>query len=136
MSKRPNFISLFLPTELYLAIIDVQSKKQIGKAAAILYMINEGLRKRGFIDEETYELYEQKYGTPLLVKVRRNRQQRHARLEVRCGWVGCRRVAVAMVRYKDEEVLPACPDHLKEAKHNPNFVVLADGVEARETHED
>jgi len=120
-----------------MGILDTQTKYRIGKSAAILFSINEGLWKQGFLDEETYELYKKKYSKPLLEIVKGNRQGKieAAKRKVRCGWVGCRRIGVAMVRWHSiemhsvgmqERIFAVCPEHLKEAKNSSEYQILSD----------
>jgi hypothetical protein len=134
-AERPNLHPIYLPTEFYLAIADVIAKKRIGKSAAILLMINEGLRQTGFLDEETYLLYRTRYSTPLMEKVEKGRTARTTLKEekVRCGWSGCRRLAISIVKWKSsdsksQKKIPVCPDHLKEARLKPSCEVLSEEI--------
>lgn len=135
MSERANYHSIYLPTEFYLAIADVMAQKRIGKSAAILLMIDEGLRKTGFLDEETYLLYKTRYTKPLLETVKSGRKARAStkKEKVRCGWSGCRRVALSFVKWrstdgKTSETIPVCSDHLKEARLKPTCEVLSEEI--------
>jgi len=55
LSERSHIHPVFLPAELYIGISKVQAELEIGKSAAILLMINEGLHQNNFIKPEVYE---------------------------------------------------------------------------------
>ncbi|UCE96539.1 MAG: hypothetical protein JSV51_02765 [Candidatus Bathyarchaeota archaeon] len=125
--RRPNVHPLFLPVDYYLAIVDVQAKKRIGRSAAILLMLGEGLLKEGFLSEEMFVEYKERYTKPLKDIVQGNIEA--AKHKVKCSWGGCKRVAVRMVCWlgkKDEkELLAACQMHFEEAKNKPSeFEIL------------
>jgi hypothetical protein len=61
---------VFLPAELYVGISKVQAELEIGKSAAILLMINEGLHHGNFVRPEIYEVYRKRYETKLVSAVR------------------------------------------------------------------
>jgi hypothetical protein len=63
---KPHGYSVFLPPELYLAIVRLQADKQLGRAYPVLYSINEGLFHLGYISKEVYEVYEKRYSEPLI----------------------------------------------------------------------
>lgn len=120
MSERPNYHPLHLPTEFYLAIVDVMSKMRIGKSAAILWTINEGLRKHGYIDEETHGVFQRKYSRPLMEIVQGSRKKKAevGKPKPRCQWAAgsakkCRRIAQLMMQ-KGSEVIAACPEHISK----------------------
>ena len=119
MSKRPNIHPLYLPTEFYLAISDVQSKMRIGKSAAILLMIAEGLHKHELLDEKTYEIYVKKYTRPLMDIVAKHREERISSdsAKIRCsfgsGSSRCRRLATVTLQ-KGNKLFPSCPEHLDD----------------------
>ena len=120
--KRPNVHSVFLPTEFYLAIAGVVSERKIGKSSAILAMINEGLRKDGFIDEDTYQVFKKKYRKTLLEKVKEGREKRAelSKPKLRCQWAAgssdrCRRLASVRMKHEDkDEVIYSCLEHVSE----------------------
>jgi hypothetical protein len=61
---------VFLPAELYVGISKVQAELEIGKSAAILLMINEGLHQGDFVRPEVYEAYRRRYEAKLVSAVR------------------------------------------------------------------
>jgi hypothetical protein len=61
---------VFLPAELYVGISKVQAELEIGKSAAILLMINEGLHQGNFVRHEVYEAYRRRYEAKLVSTVR------------------------------------------------------------------
>lgn len=73
MTERSHVHPVFLPAELYIGISKVQAKLEIGKSAAILNMINEGLFQRGFISEAVYAELKRKYERKLLEIVKKNK---------------------------------------------------------------
>ncbi len=70
MSERSHIHPVFLPAELYVGISKVQAELEIGKSAAILLMINEGLHQGDFVRPEIYEAYRRRYETKLVSAVR------------------------------------------------------------------
>ena len=105
------------------------SKMRIGKSAAILYAINEGLRKEGFVDEEMYEVFKQRYSQPLLeiVKGGRRKKAGAGKLGLRCQWAAgssdkCRRVAQVMMK-REDTIIQSCPEHISRFR-NHGFQVL------------
>ena len=70
MSERSHIHPVFLPAELYVGISKVQAELEIGKSAAILLMINEGLRQGNFVRPEVYEAYRRRYEAKLVSAVR------------------------------------------------------------------
>ncbi len=70
MSERSHIHPVFLPAELYVGISKVQAELEIGKSAAMLLMINEGLHQGNFIKSEIYEAYRRRYETKLVNAVR------------------------------------------------------------------
>ena len=68
--ERPNASYVFLPTELYMAVIKKMGNLEIGKSAAILDCLNEELYREGLIDRETYEKFQTKYHKKLVEVVR------------------------------------------------------------------
>jgi hypothetical protein len=61
---------VFLPAELYVGISKVQAELEIGKSAAILLMINEGLYQGNFVRPEIHEAYKKRYEAKLVSAVR------------------------------------------------------------------
>ena len=74
-SERANAHMIFLPTELYLGLIDKMSALKIGKSHAILDCINESLHNEGFIDNEVYLKFKGQYRRPLLEIVKEKRMK-------------------------------------------------------------
>ena len=74
MNERSHVHPVYLPAELYIGISKVQAKLEIGKSAAILDMINEGLFQRGFISETVYVEMKRKYERSLLEIVKKKKQ--------------------------------------------------------------
>jgi len=70
LSERSHIHPVFLPAELYVGISKVQADLEIGKSAAILLMINEGLHQGNFVRPEVYEAYRRRYETKLVKAVR------------------------------------------------------------------
>jgi len=112
LGRRGHVHTVMLAVELDLAIIDVQHRMRIGTHAAILYMVNEGLRKNGYIDEPTYELFKARYSKPLKDILKEKREEENA---PRCSWAEpkCRRIATVVMK-RGDRVIPSCPKHLKE----------------------
>jgi hypothetical protein len=75
MNERSHVHPVYLPAELYIGISKVQAKLEIGKSAAILDMINEGLFQRGFISETVYVEMKRKYERSLLEIVKKKKQE-------------------------------------------------------------
>jgi hypothetical protein len=75
VSERSHVHPVFLPVELYIGISKVQAKLEIGKSAAILDMINEGLFNGGFISETVYAELKRKYERKLLEIVKKKKQE-------------------------------------------------------------
>jgi hypothetical protein len=70
MSERSHVHPLCLPVEFSVGISKVQAQLEIGKSAAILLMVAEGLFRGGFIDSGTYEAKKQRYERKLVDIVR------------------------------------------------------------------
>jgi len=70
VSERPHAHMVYIPTELFLALKGKCWSLKIGESAAILDCINESLYREGFIDEETYQKFRERYRKPLLEIVR------------------------------------------------------------------
>jgi hypothetical protein len=129
LGERPNCHPLHLPTEFYLGITDVMSKMRIGKSAAILWILNEGLRKHGYIEEETYEIYRRKYSTSLM-KIVRDRRKKKAEAGIpkpRCQWAArsadkCRRLAQVLMKRRDQ-IVNSCPEHIAKFREHGFKVV-------------
>ena len=51
-----------------MGLIKLQAGKELGRSFAGLYALNEGLFKLGFVDEETYLKYEDKYSSKLVAQ--------------------------------------------------------------------
>lgn len=63
---KPHGFLVYLAPELYMAIVKLQADKGLGRVYPVLYTINEGLYKLGYIKKEVYEIYEKKYSEPLI----------------------------------------------------------------------
>lgn len=70
LSEHSHIHPVFLPAELYVGISKVQAELEIGKSAALLLMITEGLHQGDFIRPEVYEAYKKRYETELVKVVR------------------------------------------------------------------
>jgi len=57
---------IYLPPELYIAIVKLQADKQLGRCYPVLYALNEGLFRLGYIPKETYETFEKRYSQKLI----------------------------------------------------------------------
>ena len=58
--------TVFLPPELYLAVVRLQADKQLGRVYPALYAINEGLYHLGYTSKEVYEKYAKRYSEKLI----------------------------------------------------------------------
>lgn len=58
--------TVFLPPELYLAVVRLQADKQLGRVFPALYAINEGLYHLGYTSKEVYQRYEKRYSEKLI----------------------------------------------------------------------
>jgi hypothetical protein len=63
---REHGLLLFMPSELNIAFIKFQAEKELGRSYAGLYLLNDALFRHGCISQETYKIYEQKYGEKLV----------------------------------------------------------------------
>jgi len=92
---------------------------RIGKSAAILLMIAEGLHKNGFLDDGIHEIYVKRYTRPLMGIIAKNREERFRAdpATVRCdygsGNLRCRRLGTVKLQ-KDGKRLSSCPEHLDD----------------------
>jgi len=107
---RPNACMIFLPTELYLGLIKKMAKLEIGKSAALLDAVNEDLFKEGFISEDVYEKFKQKYRKPLMEVVKEKEEPsivevKSAKLEVQKSTVEIRRKHIDYSKLSDDELL-------------------------------
>jgi hypothetical protein len=66
MSERPHAHMVYIPTELYVGLNKKLGALEIGPSAAILDALNEDLHRRGFIDDETYQKFKQRYQRKLV----------------------------------------------------------------------
>jgi len=63
---KPHGFLIYLPPQLYIAIVKLQADKQLGRCYPVLYAINEGLFRLGYISRETYETFEKRYSQKLI----------------------------------------------------------------------
>ncbi len=63
---KPHGFLIYLPPELYIAIVKLQADKQLGRCYPVLYALNEGLFRLGYIPRETYETFEKRYSQKLV----------------------------------------------------------------------
>jgi hypothetical protein len=63
---KPHGFLIYLPPQLYIAIVKLQADKQLGRCYPVLYAINEGLFRLGYISTETYETFEKRYSQRLI----------------------------------------------------------------------
>jgi hypothetical protein len=63
---KPHGFLIYLPPHLYIAVVRLQADKQLGRSYPVLYAVNEGLYKLGYISKETYETYEKRYSEKLI----------------------------------------------------------------------
>lgn len=111
-------VPIMLPTEFYLAISRVMVKYDISKSAAILLVINDGLKKHELLTDEIYDIFQARYSRSLLSIVQEGRDARE-KPKVRCTWAAgsradrCRRLAVVKME-KDGQISGVCPGHLAQ----------------------
>jgi hypothetical protein len=72
---------VYIPTELYVGLFKKMGSLEIGMSAAILDALNEDLFRRGFIDEETYLKFKERYSRKL-IDVVREKEQPSVKVEV------------------------------------------------------
>ena len=65
---KPHGFLVYLPSELYTATVKLQADKGLGRVYPVLYAINKGLFKLGYITREVYATFEQRYSEPLVQK--------------------------------------------------------------------
>jgi hypothetical protein len=63
---KPHGFLVYLPPHLYIAVVKLQADKQLGRSYPVLFALNEGLYKLGYISKETYEVYERRYSEKLI----------------------------------------------------------------------
>lgn len=63
---KPHGFLVYLPPQLYIAIVKLQADKQLGRCYPVLYALNEGLFGLGYISRETYEIFEKRYSQKLI----------------------------------------------------------------------
>ena len=63
---KPHGFLVYLPPQLYIAIVKLQADKQLGRCYPVLYALNEGLFRLGYISRETYETFEKRYSQRLI----------------------------------------------------------------------
>jgi len=63
---KPHGFLIYLPPHLYIAVVRLQADKQLGRSYPVLYALNEGLYKLGYISKETHEIYEKRYSEKLI----------------------------------------------------------------------
>jgi hypothetical protein len=72
---------VYIPTELYVGLFKKMGSLEIGMSAAILDALNEDLYRRGFIDEETYLKFKERYSRKL-IEIVREKEQPSVKVEV------------------------------------------------------
>jgi hypothetical protein len=82
MSERPHAHMVYIPTELYIGLFKKMGSLEIGESAAILDALNEDLHNRGFIDDETYLRFKERYQRKLIDVVREKTQESSIKVEV------------------------------------------------------
>lgn len=65
---KPHGFLIYLPPQLYIAIVKLQADKQLGRCYPVLYALNEGLFRLGYIPKETYETFEKRYSQKLITE--------------------------------------------------------------------
>jgi len=65
---KPHGFLIYLPPQLYIAIVKLQADKQLGRCYPVLYALNEGLFRLGYISRETYETFEKRYSQKLVTE--------------------------------------------------------------------
>jgi hypothetical protein len=85
MSERPHAHMVYIPTELYIGLFKKMGSLEIGESAAILDALNEDLHNRGFIDDETYLRFKERYQRKLIDVVREKTQESSIKVEVSCA---------------------------------------------------
>lgn len=63
---KPHGFLIYLPPHLYIAVVRLQADKQLGRSYPVLYALNEGLYKLGYISKEVHEIYEKRYSEKLI----------------------------------------------------------------------
>ncbi|MEM2675283.1 MAG: hypothetical protein QXT10_02145 [Candidatus Bathyarchaeia archaeon] len=111
MSERPHAHMVYIPTELFLALKGKCWSLKIGESAAILDCINESLYREGFIDEETYQRFKERYRKPLL-EIVRERENASVKVEVKTAKLEVQKTtvvkeAVDYSKLSDDELLEA-----------------------------
>ena len=76
-AQRKHVHPVMLNAALEIAVVKTQAKLEIGKSAAILYMINEGAKALDVISKEDHDLLSTRYGRKLVDVV----AERNARKE-------------------------------------------------------
>jgi len=57
---------VYLPPQLYIAVVKLQADKELGRIFPVLYAINEGLFRLSYISQEAYETFEKRYSQKLI----------------------------------------------------------------------
>jgi hypothetical protein len=113
MSERPHAHMIYIPTELYVGLFKKMGSLEIGESAAILDALNEDLHNRGFIDDETYLKFKERYSRKLIDIVREKTQESSIKVEVSSAKLEVHKSAVEVKRHvdysklRDEELLEA-----------------------------
>lgn len=81
MSEKDYIVVLMIPAELYVAFIKRMAKFEICKSHCGLDCVNETLYREGFIDEETYQKFKERY-RKRLIDVVREKEQPSVKVEV------------------------------------------------------
>jgi len=111
VSERPHAHMVYIPTELFLALKGKCWSLKIGESAAILDCINESLYREGFIDEETYQRFKERYRKPLL-EIVREREKSSVKVEVKSAKLEVQKTTVVKEtvdysKLSDDELLEA-----------------------------
>lgn len=115
MGSRSHVHPVFLPAELYIGVARVEAHFEIGKSAAILLMITEGLYQHRLISQEDHNKFTLRYRQKLVEKVNAAGEKLG-----KCGFRGCKKDSVALGLWHDKDELPLCEEHLKHAEDNQN----------------
>ena len=111
-------VPIMLPAEFYIAISKLMAEYDISKSAALLLVINDGLKKRKLLTPEVYDIFKARYTRSLLTIVQAGRDTR-ANPKGRCMWAAgsridrCRRLAVVKMK-RGDKVGGACPGHIEK----------------------
>ena len=101
MSERPHAHMVYIPTELYVGLFKKMASLEIGESAAILDALNEDLHRQGFIDDETYLKFKERYSRKLIDVVREKTQESSFKVEVSSAKFEIQKSKVEVKRHID-----------------------------------